>query len=418
MNVLLKSATIIAPGKPLHQKKRDIMIEKGRISKIATSITAGKNVSLVELPHLHVSAGWFDTSVSFGEPGYEERETLTNGLDTAAKSGFTGIALNPITNPIVDSRNAIRYFIENSKDHATSIFPIGSMTKEAAGVEMAELYDMQQAGAIGFYDYKRSISNPNLLKVSLQYTQAFNGLLMSFPQDVQMSNNAHVNESEATTRIGMRGNPNLAEEIQIARDLQILEYTGGQLHIPTITTKASVKLIKQAQKKGLQVTCSVSAFHLYLTDDELGDFNTNLKLSPPLRTEKDRKALIKAVQDGTITSITSDHQPLNIELKKKEFAMAESGSIGLESFFGALVQIMELDDFIELITNKPRHIFGLPDVNIEEGAIANLSLFDPTINWTFSEADILSTSKNAALLGKNMKGRSYGIYHNKKLILR
>lgn len=417
MNVLLKSAIIIAPGKSLHRKKRDLLIEKGRISKIATTITAGKNVKIVELPNLHISTGWFDTSVSFGEPGYEERETLANGLDTAAKSGFTGIALNPITNPVADNRNVIRYLIENSKDHATNIFPIGSMTKEAAGLEMAELYDMQQAGAVGFYDYKRSIANPNLLKVSLQYAQAFNGLLMSFPQDVQLSNKSHVNESEATTRIGMRGNPNLAEEIQIGRDLQIIEYTGGRLHIPTVTTEVSVKLIKQAQKKGLQVTCSVSAFHLYLTDDELGDFNTNLKLSPPLRTEKDRKALIKAVKDGTIQSITSDHQPLDIELKKKEFAMAKSGSIGLESFFGALGHIIELDNFIDLITNKPRKIFGLPEIMIEEGATANLSLFNPDENWKFSDADILSTSKNAALLGKSMKGRSYGIYNNKKLIL-
>lgn len=417
MNLLIKSAIIIDKKSSLHGKKRDILIEKGVITKIASSIRVPKKIKKIKFPNLHVSIGWFDSSVSFGEPGFEERETLENGIQTAAKSGFTAIALNPITNPISDNRASIEYLKSKTNASATTIYPIGSLTKKAEGTEMAELFDMQQAGAIAFGDYKRAIKNPILLKVSLQYAQAFNGLIMSFPQENLIANNGIANESETTIRFGLKGSPNLAEELQIIRDLYLLEYTGGKLHIPTISTEKSVKLIKEAQKKGLTVSCSVSAHHLLLTDKELANFNANYKVLPPLRTQKDRKALIKGVKEGTITCITSDHQPLDIENKKKEFAHAKSGTIGLESFFGAVNSVIDLDDFIENITNKPRTIFGIDEVLIKEGEKANLTFFNPDTEWTFKEKDILSTSKNTAFLGKKLKGKAYGIFNNNKLVL-
>jgi len=418
MNLLIKSAVIIDKKNPLHRKKRDLLIEKGVITKIAPSIKPTKKIKELRLPNLHVSTGWFDSSVSFGEPGFEERETIANGLQTAAKSGFTAVAVNPISHPITDNKAGVEYLINKAEDFATELLPIGSLTKNANGVEMAEIYDMQQAGAIAFSDYKRAIKNPILLKVCLQYAQAFKGLIMSFPQDELLVNNGLANESEEIIRIGLKGNPNLAEELQIIRDLYLLEYTGGRLHIPTISTAKSVKLIKEAQKKGLDVTCSVSAHHLSLTDAELKNFNSNFKVAPPLRTKKETKALQKGVKDGTIAIITSDHQPYDIENKKKEFAYAKAGTIGLESMFGSVNSVLDLEDFIESITYKPRAIFGLEQPEIREGSSANFSFFNPKKEGIFTEKDILSSSNNSAFLGKELCGEVYGIYNKNELILK
>jgi len=416
MNLLVKNAIIIAQGNKNHKKKRDLLIEEGVITKIATTISNEKNYQVFDKPNLHVSAGWFDSSVSFGEPGYEERETIENGLFTAAKSGFTAVAVNPITHPVTDNRAGVSYLINAAHEQVTDLYPIGSFTKNAAGEEMAELYDMQQAGAIAFCDYKRPIQNPNLLKVSLRYAQAFDGLIMSHPQDSLIANEGVANESSTTIHTGLKANPSIAEELQIARDLFLLEYTGGRLHIPMITTKKSVRLIKEAKKKGLAVTCSVSAHHLTLTDRELTDFDSNYKLNPPLRTVQDCKALQKGVLDGVVDLLTSDHRPIDIEDKKKEFALAKDGTIGLESFFGVVNSVLDLDDFIETITTNPREIFGLEQVVIKEGEKANLCFFNPDIDWAFTEESILSTSKNSAFLNKPMKGQVYGVFHNNRLV--
>jgi dihydroorotase len=337
-------------------------------------------------------------------------------LFTAAKSGFTAVAVNPITHPVTDNRAGVSYLINAAHEQVTDLYPIGSFTKNAAGEEMAELYDMQQAGAIAFCDYKRPIQNPNLLKVSLRYAQAFDGLIMSHPQDSLIANEGVANESSTTIHTGLKANPSIAEELQIARDLFLLEYTGGRLHIPMITTKKSVRLIKEAKKKGLAVTCSVSAHHLTLTDRELTDFDSNYKLNPPLRTVQDCKALQKGVLDGVVDLLTSDHRPIDIEDKKKEFALAKDGTIGLESFFGVVNSVLDLDDFIETITTNPREIFGLEQVVIKEGEKANLCFFNPDIDWVFTEESILSTSKNSAFLNKPMKGQVYGVFHNNRLV--
>ncbi len=418
MDLLIKSAIIIDKGSDLHQKKRDLLIEDGIITKIETTIVNTQEIQELKLDNLHVSVGWFDSSVSFGEPGYEERETLDNGLLTAAKSGFTGIALNPKTHPVIDNRAGINYLLSKTKDYATEVYPIACLTKEAKSEEMAELYDMQEAGAIAFNDYKKATHNPNLLKTILKYAQAFDGLIMSFPQEELLTNNSSANESPQTLELGFKGNPNLAEELQVARDLYLLEYTGGSLHIPTITTQKSVSLIQEAQKKGLCVSCSVSAHHLVLTDAELDNFDTNYKVSPPLRTKNDCLALQQGVKEGVIASITSDHQPLDVELKKKEFAHASSGSIGLESFFGAVNSILNLEDFILSISKKPRSIFGITNPVIAEGAVANLSFFNPEPSYLFNTNHILSSSKNAIFLGSKLKGMVYGIFNKNQLVLK
>jgi len=417
MRLLLKSAKIIDKSSPFHLQTKDILIENGIIKKIANSLKPEHKTKEIALKNLHISQGWFDTSVCFGEPGFEERETIENGLNTAAKSGFTAVAVNPNTNPVTDHKSAIEYLINKATNFATNLYPIGCLTKGAEGKDIAELYDMQNSGAIAFGDYNKPIENTNLLKIGLQYAQNFDALLMSFPQDNSIAGMGLVNEEVNSTKLGLKGIPSLSEELQIARDLFILEYTGGKLHIPTISTVKSVKLIREAKKKGLNVTCSVAAHHLILTDDELTKFDANTKVLPPLRTVKDVKALIKGVLDGTIDMITSDHNPIDIEHKKVEYNNAKFGTIGLESLFGVLNNVIEIETLIECLTTKPRTRFNLKNNSIQEGENADLTLFNPDFEYQFSEKNILSTSKNSIFLTKKLNGKTYGIIANNQLIL-
>jgi dihydroorotase len=417
MSTLLKSATIIDASSQFNNQKKDILITDGVIEKIENSIPTKPNYNAVKLENLHVSCGWFDTSVSFGEPGFEERETIINGLQTAAKSGFTAVAINSNTNPFIDNKSAVEFLINKGKGYATSLFSIASLTQKSEGKEMAELYDMQQSGAIAFGDYNKSIANDNLMKVALLYAQNFDGLVLSFPKNNSIAGEGLANEGNNSTKLGLKGIPSLAEHLQIARDLFLLEYTGGKLHIPTISTAESAKLIKEAKKKGLHVTCSVSAHHLILSDDELHGFDSNVKVTPPLRTQKDCNALVKAVKNGIIDIITSDHNPIDIEHKKVEFSAAKNGTIGLESCFGAVNSVLSLAESIEAITTKPRAIFGLETTCIAVGEKADISLFNPKLNYTFAKENILSTSKNSTFLGKKLNGKAYGIYANSKLVI-
>ncbi|GBF19231.1 MULTISPECIES: dihydroorotase [Arenibacter] len=416
MNILLKSAKIVAPNnKELHLKKRDIFIKNGVIEDIAANLDVQGKTKVIQYKNLHVSLGWFDSCVSFGEPGYEERETIENGLYTAAMSGFTDIVLNPNTNPLPDSSSDIVFLKNASKNAATTLHALGTLTVKSEGESLAELYDMKTAGAVGFYDYKLPLRNSNLLKIALQYAHNFNGLVHSFPMDLQIAGKGIVNEGEVSTKLGLKGIPNLAEELNIVRDLFILEYTGGKLHIPTISTANSVKLIAEAKKKGLDVSCSVAVHNLCFTDDTLTEFDSHFKLMPPLRTQLDRKALIKGLKDGTIDFVTTDHRPMDIEHKRVEFDNASDGTIGLESAFGMLNQIFDLDTTISLLT-KGRERYGIETPVLKVGENAALTLFDPDQEYTFEDEDILSNSKNSCFVGSKLKGKVYGIVSNNQII--
>ncbi|MGB7395796.1 MAG: dihydroorotase [Pricia sp.] len=417
MNLLLKSVTIVdAANAGLHQKKRDILVRNGKIAKIAAKIEAEGKTKSISLKNLHVSRGWFDSSVCFGEPGFEQRETIENGLRTAARSGFTDIVLNPSTHPVPDSSADIIFLKNAAKGQLTRLHPLGTVTLGGRGEDLAELYDMKNAGAVGFYDFKHPLKNANLLKIALQYVQNFGGLVHSFPMDSNIAGKGNVNEGETSVRLGLKGIPALSEELQIARDLFILEYTGGRLHIPTVSTAGSVRLIAEAKKKGLDVSCSVAVHNLFYQDTVLEEFDAAFKVLPPLRTQKDTKALKKGVKDGTIDFVTSDHIPMNIEEKQVEFENAAFGSIGLESAFGALNQLFDFEITVELLT-KGRERYGLESHRIEEGCQACLALFDPDTDYSFGEKDILSTSKNSMFLGAEMKGRVYGAINNGQLAL-
>ena len=417
MNVLLKSATIVDDSnQKLHLKKRDILIKDGIIEKIASKIDARGKFKKVELHNLHISPGWFDSSVSFGEPGYEERETISNGLDVAASSGFTDVLLNSNTHPVPDSSGNIVFLIDRNNGKAAKLHPLGTVTVNAAGKDLAELYDMRNAGAAGFYDYKSPIENSNLLKIALQYTQNFSGMVLSFPMDLQIAGKGVVNEGKTSTALGLKGIPALAEELQIARDLFILQYTGGSLHIPTISTAKSVKLIAEAKRKGLDVSCSVALHNLWFTDELLESFDSYTKVLPPLRNSQDIQALRKALKDGILDMATSDHTPIDIEEKRVEFDNAAYGTIGLETSFGILNQIYDTDTAIEILI-RGRKRFNIAEPGISVGQPARLTLFDPHTEKEFTESDIQSTSKNSMFLGQILKGHVYGIYANKQLAI-
>lgn len=416
MNLIFKNATVIDKNSPFHKQAVDIKVENGVIAKIAKDIASEANFEIVELPNLHVSRGWFDSSVSLGEPGYEDRETIKNGLNVAARSGFTNIALQPNANPIADTQADISFLLSKANGAATSLHPIGALTKGSEGIDIAELFDMQNAGAVAFGDYNKDLADANLLKIALQYVQDFDGLVIAYAQDSKIKGKGVVHEGFVSTRLGLKGIPALAEELQIARNLFLLEYTGGKMHIPTVSTAKSVQLIKEAKSKGLNVTCSVAVHHLVLTDEVLKDFDTRYKVTPPLRPNDERLALIDGVIDGTIDMITSDHNPLDIENKKMEFDLAKNGTIGLETAFGALMTVLPAEVIIEKLT-AGKSIFKIENHAMEEGVNASFSLFTTDESHTFTKAGILSKSKNSAFLGQELKGKAYGIYNNGKLII-
>jgi dihydroorotase len=409
MTLLIKSATLIDKSQPaLHLKKRDILVDNGEIKRIGRGLSADRNTRVFEAQNLHVSPGWFDTGVSFGEPGYEERETISNGLRVAANAGFSGIVLNTNTNPTPDSSGDIVFLKEAAKDHCTELFPLGTLSVGRKGEDLSEMFDMYRVGAVGFSDYKTPLQSPNLLKLALLYAQNFGGLVHSFPLEAELAVHGQMNEGEVSVRLGLKGIPTLAEELRVARDISLLEYTGGRLHIPTISTAASVKLIASARKKGLDISCSVAVHHLWFTDETIEEFNSHFKVMPPLRDEKNRKSLQKALREGVIDFVTTDHCPLDVELKRREFDHAAFGATGLEEAFGILNQIYGPEISAEILS-RGRQRFGQPEAVIKEGHRAVLTLFDPDTEYVLHEKDLKSHSVNSMFLGVPLKGRAYGV---------
>jgi len=412
MRLLIKSATIIDSNSPHHLKQQDILIENGNIKSIKDSIQVEVDEK-IELNNLHVSPGWFDSSVSFGEPGFEDRETIQNGLDTAMKSGFTKIVLNSNTNPVIDHSALVQFVKTKSEKHIVDVLPSGALTKNSKLENLAELYDMHQSGACAFGDYKKSISNTNLLKIALQYCKSFEGLIQLYPIDNSLSEDFQMHEGEVSTSQSLKGLPVMAEVIELQRDLEVIKYTGGKAHFSCISSAQSVEIIKNAKAIGLDVTCSVAISNLIFTDKYLHDFDTKYKIWPPLRDHSDKEALRNGLIDGVIDMVTADHNPINIELKKTEFEQAEFGSIGLESAFGALNNTFGLERCIGFLT-RGKSRFKQNQNAIATNQAAELTLFDPAREWIFKESDIFSKSKNSIFLGEDLKGKVYGIINNSK----
>jgi dihydroorotase len=421
MNTLIKSAKIIDSQSKYNGKTVDILIEKGIIKQIGKNIKMPKNYQELSFKGLHVSSGWFDMRANFCDPGHEYKEDLNSGLEAAAKGGYTGVVVMPNTHPATDCKSGIEYIINKTKGNIVDAFPAGSLSHHCEGKEIAEMYDMSKAGAVAFTDNKKSVSSSSLLNRALLYTQSFSGLIMNFPNDAQLSNGGQINEGSISTELGLKGIPALAEELMVNRDIYLAEYCNARIHLTNISSKHSVKMIKEAKKKGMQITADVNSYHLLLDESELQHFDTNFKVSPPLRTKQDIKALINGLKDGTIDAICSDHTPEDIENKQCEFDKADFGMINLQTSFAAantaLIDKLTLNEYIAKITTAPREILKLSQPVIKEGAIANLTLFSPTLKWSLQEEEIVSKVKNTPLIGKELIGKVFGIINNKQTTL-
>ena len=417
MNICLRQATIVdTTQKEHHGQKRDILIEGGVIKAIQSSITPPDGCIVIERDNLHVSPSWMDTGVCFGEPGYEARETIAQGLKTAGLSGFGQVLLLPNTLPIPDQTNTLAMMHQKAAHCVVGLKTIGALTKQCNGNDLADLFDMYQSGAVGFFDYKKPIQNSHLLKIALQYTQVFNARVWSYPLDAAMHHKAVAHEGTVSTSLGLKGSPALAEELQISRDLAVLAYSGGKLHIPTISTAKAVELIGEAKAKGLDVTCSVAIHQLWGDESALLEFDTNTHLMPPLRTLEDQQALIQGLLSGVIDYVTSDHNPLDTELKRIEFDLSTPGSLGLEAAFGVLNQKLGMDQAVTLL-QKGKSVFGFSNYQIAVGQPVDMSLFNPNIKYTQQLNDLQSTAKNSLYLGAELTGKAWGVITQKGMLI-
>jgi dihydroorotase len=408
MSILIRSITIIQPGHDHHNTVQDILIQKGKISKIAPKI-GEDGAKLIDGKGKWAMPGLFDLSTHFCDPGEEFKETLESGLKAAADGGFTSVCTQASTQPAIDSKADIEYILGRSRNALVSVHPIGALSKGRKGESLAELLDMYNSGAVAFSDDLKPIKNPALLKLGLLYTRDFGGLVMSFPFDEELSHQGVMNEGSTSTIMGVLGIPNIAEEIMVQRDLYLAEYTDSPIHFSRISSAGSVELIKKARKKGVQVSCDVALANLIYDDSVLEDFDTNFKLLPPLRSSEDRKALLKAVKEGHIDAVVSDHRPQDIEHKVVEFDHAEFGMIGLQTYVSEALKVMDAETIYRVSVSNPRRILGMDVPEISEGKDADLCLIDPNLVWNFDEHTNLSLSRNSPLFGKSLTGRSIGI---------
>lgn len=414
MNLLIRSATITDPNSPFNQQVADVLIEKGQIVKIAKKINADTEV--FDAKGKHLAPGFFDLNCNIGELGLETKEDLQTGTKAAAAGGFTGVALMPNTQPPVHSKAEIEYLMNRAKNNLVDVYPLGTISYKRDGKDLAEMYDMYQSGAKAFTDGNRPVQDAGLMERALLYTKGFNALVLSYPEDTAIAGKAKVHEGEVSTLLGMKGIPSLAEELMIARDLYLAEYTGSKIHFSTVSTERSVDLIREAKKKGLKVTCDVAAHHLLLTDEALLGFDSQYKVKPPLRTKKDVKALLKGLKDGTIDAIVSQHTPHEVEFKNVEFEVAEYGMISLQTAFSIALQAgLSVDAIVQKMAVNPRKILEVEASIIAEGQKANLVVFDENAEWSFDKTSNRSKSYNSPFIGQKLKGSVLLTYNNNKL---
>ena len=357
-----------------------------------------------------------DLNTTFGDPGLEHKEDIESGSRAAASGGFTAVCIMPNTLPAIHSKSEVEYVCNKSKGNLVDVYPVGAVSKNCDGKEITEMYDMHQAGAVAFSDGEKPIENAGLMERALLYVKPINSLIFSHPEEVSISNHGNMNEGVTSATLGLHSAAALAEELAVARDIYLAEYTGSNLHFLNISTKKSAELVKSAKKKGLKVTASVNACNLFFDDAEIEEYETNLKVNPHLRTREDVIAVQKALKDGTIDTISGGHKPQDEESKKMEFDLAEFGMIGLETAFAAANTAFGKKNSSELIVekfgNRPREILGLKPVLIEENQKANLTIFDPDIEWIFSASDVRSKSKNTPFINRKIKGKVLGVINN------
>jgi dihydroorotase len=415
MKILIQSAEIIAKGSPHHQKKRNVLLNNGRIAEIGD-----KNYSadrIIKAEGMMLTSGWFDLGTFVGDPGLEHKEDLNSLIKTAAAGGFTEVAVLPNTQPSIQNKNEVRSMLQGNDTRLVEIHPMASVTRDNKGEELTEMIDLNEAGAVAFTDGLKPVWHTDIFLKALQYLQKFDGVLIDHSEDIWLNMFGQMNEGVNSTMLGLKGMPHLAEEIAVSRNLKLLGYSGGRLHLSKISTAKAVDLIRTAKKRGLPVTCDIASYQPLLDDSLIHDFDTYYKVNPPLREKVDSDALIKGLKDGTIDALCSGHLPQDDESKNLEFDHADFGMINLQTVASQLTSLskwIEWEELIEKVTDNPRKILkmDLPKIDVEEKA--NLTLFDPAQEWTFLQQENFSKSKNSPWIGKKLTGKVVAVFNNSK----
>lgn len=416
MNLLIQSVITVNAKGEVAAAPTDLLILNGHIAQMRPGIEPPDGTPVYNAQGAMVSIGWLDCKANFRDPGFETKEGLVNGLEAALAGGFTGVILMPSTKPVIQTKADIEYLISKSSSHVVSVFPTGALSVNREGKDITEMFDMKQAGAIAFTDDHRSVGDAGLFLRAMQYARNAGSVIMHFPDEKGISGKAQVNEGIPSTMAGMKGMPAFAEELMVNRDISICEYTGGRLHFSTISTAGAVDMIRKARKNGLAITADVAAHHLFFDDTTVLKFDTNLKVKPPFRTAADIEALIQGLADGTIDAICSDHSPEDEESKQVEFDFAAFGISGIETAFAvantAAGNKLGIGTLIRNFTTLPRQAFNLPLHDIAIGSKADLTIFNPAIEWELTTQNMVSRSKNTPFLGMKLKGKPLAVFNN------
>lgn len=417
-NILISSVTLVLPGHSKNGMVVDILVEKGNISRIEDTINPENiNVHTIDGTGCTIAPGFFDLHANFGEPGLETKEDIRTGTAAAVAGGFTAVSVFPNTNPPIHSRSEVSLIVNTAKGNLVDVFPIGAISRKTEGRELAELYDMKTVGAIAFSDGNHSVQQAGLMGRALLYAKGFGGLVIAFAEDDSVAGGNQMNEGDVSTYLGMKGKPNLAEALMVSRDLFLAEYNDAPIHFTCISTQEGVELIKKAKAKGIKVTCDVAAHNLVYTDEEVKGFDSHFKVSPPLRTKKDVKSLLKGLKDGSIDAIVSQHTPHEIEFKNVEFQIAKDGIIGLQTVIPFLVKAGLTDqEIVEKLSVGPRRIIGMEVPTCEVGSVANLVIFDRNQEWVYDATTNKSKCANSPVFGQTLVGKVRAVINHGQLV--
>ena len=411
MKVLLKGGRVIDPSQQL-DRMADLLIDDGLVESIGQpGSAADENAEVFDATGLIVSPGFIDLHVHLREPGEEYKETIASGAAAAVAGGFTSICAMPNTRPVNDNASVTRFIIDKAREAGLArVYPVGAITRESKGEELAEMAEMKQAGAVAVSDDGRPVMNSQVMRHAMEYARDHGLVVVDHAQDLNLSAGGVMHEGRYSTLLGLKGMSGAAEESHVARDIMLAELTGACVHIAHISTAGSVEMVRRAKQQGLAVTCEVTPHHLALTDAAVVGFDTNTKMSPPLRSAEDRSALFEGVRDGTIDAIATDHAPHHLDEKMLEYDRAPSGVVGLETALGVVLTVLHhsagvpLSRIVEMLTIGPARAFSLPGGTLAAGSPADITIFDPDREWGVDPRGFKSKSRNTPFGGWKLRG--------------